>query len=84
MVINRRQIMSRNVGIIKKRLNSDSTILLQDQVQLKMIFDKDFGVGIYLMGNKTPMPAKFCVNKFGPLEIELITDSEKFSFAKLP
>ena len=30
MVINRQQIMSWNVGIIKKRLNSDSTILLQD------------------------------------------------------
>ena len=52
--------------------------------QLKMIFGKDSGVGIYLMGNKTPMPAKFRVNKFGHLEIELITNSEKFSFAKLP
>ena len=30
MVINRQRIMSWNVGIIKKRLNSDSTILLQD------------------------------------------------------
>ena len=52
--------------------------------QLKMIFGKDSGVGIYLMGNKTPMPSKFHVNKFGHLEIELLTNSEKFSFAKLP
>jgi len=31
MVINHQQIMSWNVAIIKKRLNLDSTILLQDQ-----------------------------------------------------
>ena len=31
MVINHPRIMRRNVGIIKKRLNPDSTILLQDQ-----------------------------------------------------
>ena len=31
MVINHPRIMSWNVGIIKKRLNPDSTILLQDQ-----------------------------------------------------
>ena len=30
MVINHPRIMSWNVGIIKKRLNPDSTILLQD------------------------------------------------------
>ena len=30
MVINHPRIMRRNVGIIKKRLNPDSTILLQD------------------------------------------------------
>jgi len=33
MVINHPQIMSWNVGIIKKRLNLDSTILLQDHYQ---------------------------------------------------
>jgi hypothetical protein len=32
MVINHPQIMSWNAGIIKKRLNPDSTILLQDQL----------------------------------------------------
>ena len=37
MVINHPQIMSWNVGIIKKRLNLDSTILLQDQKALSRI-----------------------------------------------
>lgn len=52
--------------------------------QLKMIFGEDSDVGIYLMGNKMPMPSKIYINKFGHLEIELLTNSEKFSFAKLP
>jgi hypothetical protein len=52
--------------------------------QLKLLFGKDSYVGIYLMGNKTPMPARIHVNKFGHLEVELLTNSEKFSFAKMP
>lgn len=52
--------------------------------QLKMIFGTESGKGIYLMGNKTPMPANFNVNKFGHLEIKLLTNSETFSFAKKP
>ena len=32
MAINHQQIMSWNAGIIKKRLNPDSTFLLQDQL----------------------------------------------------
>jgi hypothetical protein len=38
------------------------------QGQLKFIYGVDSGVGIYLMGNKTPMPANFNLNKFGHLE----------------
>lgn len=52
--------------------------------QLKMIFGIDTQVGIYLMGNKTPMPSRFSVNKFGHLEIELLTSPDKFSFARMP
>lgn len=52
--------------------------------QLKMIFSTETGKGIYLMGNKTPMPANFNINKFGHLEIKLISSSEAFSFAKKP
>lgn len=52
--------------------------------QLKMIFGRESGVGIYLTSNKTPMPANFLVNKFGHLEVTLSTNSETFSFAKMP
>jgi len=45
--------------------------------------------GLYLMGNKTPMPAKFSVNKFGHLVVEFLapgggTESDTFSFMKIP
>ena len=41
MVINHPRIMRRNVGIIKKRLNPDSTILLQDHI------DREPHVGVF-------------------------------------
>lgn len=50
--------------------------------QLKFIYGVDSGVGIYLMGNKTPMPAQFALNKFGHLEVTLITSKETFSFVR--
>lgn len=52
--------------------------------QLKMVFGTESGVGIYLMGNKTPMPSEFKVNKFGHLEVKLLTNAETFAFAKMP
>ena len=36
------------------------------------------------MGNKTPIPANININKFGHLEIKLLTNTETFSFAKKP
>ncbi len=50
--------------------------------QLKMIFNPETGTGIYLMGNKTPMPANIALNKFGHLEFKLILSKERFSFAR--
>ena len=52
--------------------------------QMKMVFGIESGVGIYLMGNKSPIPSRFKVNKFGHLEVELLTSSDKFTFAKNP
>jgi hypothetical protein len=52
--------------------------------QLKFVFGEGSNVGIYLMGNKTPVPSEFEVNKFGHLEVKLLTNSETFSFAKMP
>ena len=50
--------------------------------QLKFIYGIDSGVGVYLMGDKTTMPAEFKLNKFGHLEVVLITSKETFSFAR--
>jgi len=50
--------------------------------QLKMIFGNESGVGVYLMGEKSPTPSNFSMNKFGHLEVKLLTTSETFSFAK--
>lgn len=50
--------------------------------RLKFIYGVDSGVGVYLMGNKTPMPARFKLNKFGHLEVTLITSPEMFAFAR--
>lgn len=52
------------------------------QGQLKFIYGVESGLGVYLMGNKTPMPAEFKLNKFGHLEVTLITSRESFSFAR--
>jgi len=51
--------------------------------QLKMFFGTESGVGVYLRGDKTPIPSKFKVNKFGHLEVKLLTNGETFSFAKM-
>lgn len=53
------------------------------QNNLKFIFGTKSNKGIYLMGNKTPIPSNFKLNKFGHLEIELITNGDKFSFEKI-
>lgn len=50
--------------------------------QLKFIYGIESGVGVYLMENKTPMPAQFNLNKFGHLEVKLIPSEETFSFAR--
>jgi hypothetical protein len=52
------------------------------QGQLKFIYGVESGVGVYLMGNKTPMPAEFKLNKFGHLEVTIITSKDTFSFAR--
>jgi hypothetical protein len=50
--------------------------------QLKLIYGVDSGAGVYLMGNKTPIPARFEVNRFGHLEVTLFVGDETFSFAR--
>jgi hypothetical protein len=49
---------------------------------LKMIFNPETGTGIYLMADRTPQPAKIKLNKFGHLEVDLISQNDTFSFAR--
>ncbi len=72
---------SQMVSFIKTVLKGDKS---WSKDQLKMIFGEESGVGVYLMGDKTPVPSSFSVNKFGFLEVKLLTNSKVFSFAKVP
>lgn len=68
------------VAFIKTVIDGDKS---WSKDQLKMVFGTVSGTGIYLMGNKTPMPSKFSTNKFGFLEVQLLSNAEVFSFAKM-
>jgi hypothetical protein len=50
--------------------------------ELKMIFNPETGSGIYLMANRTPQPANIKLNKFGYLEVNIISQNDTFSFAR--
>lgn len=50
--------------------------------QLKFLYGADTGTGVYLMQEGAPMPAKFAVNKFGHLEVKLLTGDDTFSFGR--
>jgi hypothetical protein len=49
---------------------------------LKMLFNPETGVGIYMMADKTPHPAQIKMNKFGHLEVKLESRNESYSFAR--
>jgi hypothetical protein len=71
---------SQIVGFIEKlKLENDKW----KEGELKFSYDEKTGTGIYLMGNKAPMPAKFSINKFGHLEVSLYGGTESFSFAPI-
>lgn len=67
------------VGFISKCV-AESSVCKQDDIKLS--FDPKNSFGVYFMGDKTPMPAEFKVNKFGHLEVVLFGSSESFAFAK--
>ena len=69
------------VAFIDKVLGGDNS---WESGQLKMIFDQKSGEGIYLMGNKAPMPFNVSINKFGHLVVKLAISDVVFSFAKIP
>lgn len=53
-----------------------------DKGQLKFVYNLKTGIGTYLMASKAPMPAKFQLNKFGHIEVNLVTTKDSFSFAR--
>lgn len=69
------------VGFISKCVQ-EAPVWKQDDIKLS--FDPKNSFGVYFMGDKTPRPAEFKVNKFGHLEVALFGSSESFSFAKAP
>ena len=50
---------------------------------VKFLFKPNSGQGVYLMGDRTPQPAKFLINKFGHLEATLYLGDETFSFSRV-
>lgn len=49
---------------------------------IKLSFNSEDKKGVYFMGDKTPNPANFSINKFGYLEVSIFGQDTKFSFAK--
>ena len=50
---------------------------------LKFLFSADSKVGVYLMGDRAPIPAGFEINRFGHLEVTFFTNQRKLSFEKI-
>ncbi len=69
------------VGVIRDVLDGSLKKTWQRD-EMKFLFGASGGNGVYLMADRTPMPARVSLNKFGFLEIELIVSGEKFSFAR--
>jgi len=49
---------------------------------IKILFNVETGAGLYMMPDRTPQPAEFKVNKFGHLQVDLISRNESVSFAR--
>ncbi len=49
---------------------------------IKMLFNPETGAGIYIMADRTPQPAQIRVNKFGNLQVDLLSQNETYSFAR--
>lgn len=49
---------------------------------LKIIFNPETGAGIYMMADRAPQPAQIKLNKFGNLEVDIMSLNENFSFAR--
>lgn len=74
---------SQIVAFITRTKAADDRGDVWKENNLKFIFGKKSNKGIYLMGDKTPIPSEFSLNKFGHLQIKLITNGEIFSFRKV-
>lgn len=75
------QSNKKTVGTVLNVVGKDRT-KFWNQGQLKLIFEETANLGVYMMGDKTPVPATFSINKFGHFEVKLIESGEVFSFAR--
>ncbi|WP_370258757.1 hypothetical protein [Marinobacter nauticus] len=70
------------VGFVNEVLANDDRRDVWQPNDLKLIFNLDNGNGVYLMGDKSPVPSNFKVNKFGHLEVKVFGDAQTFSFQR--
>lgn len=71
------------VAFINEIKASDVEKELLNKNSLKFSIDIKSNKGVYLRGDKTPLPSNFKINKFGFLEIILETLNKKVSFKKV-
>ena len=57
------------VGVLEKLFEAQSQGW--ESAQVKFVFDPGSGRGVYVMTDRTPMPSKFSINRFGHLTVEL-------------
>lgn len=50
---------------------------------VKFLFDLTTEKGLYLMGDRTPVEAKFSIDSAGKLTVNVLSNSDLFSFGKL-
>ena len=67
------------IGVIEK---STGKVKGWNEGDVKFLFKTDSGRGFYFMGDRTPHPARFLLNKFGHLEVSLYLADETFSFSR--
>ncbi|MFZ4859608.1 MAG: primase-helicase family protein [Desulfuromonadaceae bacterium] len=70
----------KTVGFISKVKDTELELWKTDAIKLS--FNSEDKKGVYFMGDKTPNPANFSINKFGYLEVSIFGQDTKFSFAK--
>lgn len=70
------------VGFLTEKPSDRTRRKYWEADQLKIMFGVDSKVGVFLLGTKTPYPAKFRINNFGHFEVSLVGGGIKISFQR--